>query len=152
MTRETRDSLASPFASNRKREDMEKRRQIIEKVKPDLVISIHLNSFPMHTAIRGLQTFYSASNNAEQNTENQENAAPTSRVYAEAIQNEFNQSNLNINRQATAADFYMLECTEFPSVLVECGFLSNPEEERLLKTAEYQKIIAKYIADAICKL
>jgi len=137
MTRETRDSLASPFAKNKKRDDMEKRRAIIEKVKPDLVISIHLNSFPSHPAVRGLQTFYPKSENH------------ISKSYAEEIQNTINRSSLNINRHAAVGDYYILECTAYPSVLVECGFLSNPEEERLLKTAEYQKILAHHIAAAV---
>ena len=39
-------------------------------------------------------------------------------------------------------DYYMLKCTPNPSVLVECGFLSNALDEALLVTAEYQKAIA----------
>ena len=39
-------------------------------------------------------------------------------------------------------DYYMLKCTQNPSVIVECGFLSNTEDEALLVTAEYQKSIA----------
>jgi len=137
MTRETRDSLSSPFAKNKKRDDMEKRRQIIEKVKPDLVISIHLNSFPSAPAVRGLQTFFPKSEN------------PMSKNFAEAIQNELNKTSLNINRRAAIGEYFILECTAYPSVLIECGFLSNPEEARLLTTAEYQKILAHHIANAV---
>jgi len=136
MTRETEDWLASPLATNKKRSDLERRRQIIESVRPDLVISIHLNSFPQDTSVRGLQTFYATNSDA-------------SRIFAEAIQNEFNRSPLDINRKARGADYYLLEATSFPSVLVECGFLSNPEEERLLGTTEYQRILAHFIASAV---
>lgn len=136
MTRETRDSLAGPFAKNKKKDDMEKRRIIIEKVKPDLVISIHLNSLPSHPAVRGLQTFY-------------DKTGEESKKYAEVIQTEFNNSHLNINRRAAAGDYFILECTAYPSVLVECGFLSNPAEEKLLKTPEYQRIVAHLIAKAV---
>ena len=136
MTRSGRDNLASPFLKNKKKDDMDKRRQIIEKVTPDLVISIHLNNFPSHPAVRGLQTFY------EKNSE-------YGKLFAEAIQKEFNSSDLNINRTAAIGDYYILNCTEYPSVLVECGFLSNPDDERLLKTTGYQKILAYYIAKAV---
>ena len=139
MTRENHDSLASPFAGNRKKDDMNKRRQIIEKAKPDLVISIHLNNFVSNKSVRGLQTFFA------------KNSEP-SKSFAEAIQNEINGRGLNTNRKAAVGDYYILKCTESPSVLVECGFLSNLEEEKLLKTAEYQKILAYYIASAVTKL
>ena len=136
MTRETQDWLASPMARNKKKSDMDKRRQIIERVRPDLVISIHLNIFPSDSTVRGLQTFYDQSGEA-------------SRIYAEAIQNEFNNGPMNIKRTAKTGDYYILDCTAFPSVLVECGFLSNPEDERLLNTAEHQRMLAHVIASAV---
>jgi len=136
MTRTNADSLANPLARNKKRSDMAARRAIIERVKPDLVVSIHLNSLPSHPGVRGLQTFFNPRN--EQ-----------SKVFAEAIQKQFNTSNLDINRRAASGDFYLLDCTNFPSVLVECGFLSNPTEERLLQCREYQIILARTIAEAV---
>jgi len=136
MTRENQDWLASPLAQNKKKSDMDKRRQIIERVRPDLVISIHLNTFPSDSSVHGLQTFYDKS-------------GTTSKIYAEAIQSEFNRSPLDINRNARTGDYYMLDSTAYPSVLVECGFLSNPDDERLLGRLEYQRIIAHYIASAV---
>ena len=136
MTRETQDWLASPAASNKKKSDMDARRRIIERVRPDLVISIHLNIYPGDSSVRGLQTFYDKS-------------GTTSKIYAEAIQNEFNRSPLATNRLAKTGDYYILDSTEFPAVLVECGFLSNPDDERLLNTTEFQRIIAHFIASAV---
>ena len=136
MTRNNNDSLANPLARNQKRSDMDARRRIIESVSPDLVVSIHLNSLPSAPAVRGLQTFFDSSGD-------------TSRHFAESIQNAFNQSNLNINRRATVGEFYILNATAYPSVLVECGFLSNPTEEKLLKTSDYQRMIAQILAQAI---
>jgi N-acetylmuramoyl-L-alanine amidase len=136
MTRENNDWLAPPTARNKKKADMDARRRTIERVKPDLVISIHLNTFPGDTSVRGLQTFYDKS-------------GEKSKTYAEAIQNEFNQSPLATNRHARIGDYYILDSTAFPSVLVECGFLTNPEDEKLLNTREYQRIVAYYIASAV---
>ena len=140
LTRKNIDSLANPLARNQKRSDMDERRKIIERAKPDLVISIHLNSLPSHPGVRGLQTFF-------------DKTGEKSKAFATAIQNHFNASNLDINRRAAVGDFYILECTSFPSVLVECGFLSNTTEERLLKSKEYQKILANGIVNAVlsCK-
>ena len=136
MTRKTQDWLASPSARNKKKSDMDARRRIIEQVRPDLVISIHLNIFPGDSSVRGLQTFY-------------EKSGTISKIYAEAIQNEFNRSPLATNRLARTGDYYILDSTKFPAVLVECGFLSNPDDERLLNTTEFQRIIAHYIASAV---
>ena len=136
MTRTTQDSLASPFARNRKRDDMTRRNQIINNVQPDLIVSIHLNSFMGDRSVRGLQSFYAKE-------------SEVSRHFAIAIQHQFNNSTLITNRRATSGDFYMLTATSFPAVLVECGFLSNPQEERLLRQREYQHIVAAYIATAI---
>jgi len=136
MTRETQDWLAAPGARNKKKSDMDARRRIIERVKPDLVISIHLNTYPADSSVRGLQTFYDKS-------------GEVSKIYAEAIQNEFNRSPLATNRLARIGDYYILDSTAFPAVLVECGFLSNPDDEQLLGTTEYQRILAHYIASAV---
>ena len=116
---------------------LDNRRMIIERAKPDLVISIHLNNFPSDTSVRGLQCFYDKSSEVSQS-------------YARAIQTEFNKNIPDINRVAKAGDYYILNSTAFPSVLVECGFLSNAQEEKLLKTAEYQRILAYYIAASVC--
>ena len=47
---------------------------------------------------------------------------------------------------ALAGDYYVLNCSDYPSVIVECGFLSNPEDEALLITQDYQKKVASVIA------
>lgn len=136
LTRQDHNWLASPFAGNKKMDDLNKRREIIEKVAPDLVISIHLNSFPQDTTVRGLQVFYDKS-------------STESKKYADAVQYEINRNIPHVYRLAKTGDYYILQCTQFPSILVECGFLSNPMEERMLQTDEYQKIIAHHIGAAI---
>jgi N-acetylmuramoyl-L-alanine amidase len=133
LTRKNDFSLADINARNQKKSDMEARRKIIEKTKPDLVISIHLNTYP-NASVRGMQTFY---------------AGESSKKYADAIQTQFNNTSLLVNRRATQGDYFILDCTAYPSVLVECGFLSNAEEEELLDTQEYQKMIAQIIAKGV---
>ena len=137
MTRETGDWLASSFAPNKKRDDLNERRKIIEGAKPELVISIHLNTYP-DAGVRGLQCFY-------------DKTGEVSKKYADAVQAEFNYSEMDISRSAKTGDYYLLECTQYPSILVECGFLSNAKDERILKTTEYQRILAHYIANAVYK-
>jgi N-acetylmuramoyl-L-alanine amidase len=137
MTRTDQNSLANPFARNQKRSDMEARQKIIERVQPDLVVSIHLNSLPSSPGVRGLQVFYDKT------------SAEESRVFAQSIQKYFNETNLNVNRTALGGDFFILNCTRFPGVLIECGFLSNAQDVKLLVTESYQKMVAQNIAQAI---
>ena len=136
MTRESTDWLASAHARNKKRDDLNKRREIIEHTRPDLVISIHLNNFPSDTSVRGLQCFY--------NPDNEQ-----SKRFAQVVQAVFNNTESDFSRVAKSADYYILNATQFPAILIECGFLSNNREERMLRTREYQRIVAYYIALAV---
>jgi N-acetylmuramoyl-L-alanine amidase len=136
MTRLDKNGLYSPFVKNRKRDDMQKRERIIEQANADLVISIHLNKFPGNSSVRGLQTFYAKGSEA-------------GKAFAEAIQREVNSKTQNNHRFSMIGDYYILQRHDTPAVLVECGFLSNPIEEQLLKTNEYQKILAYHIANAV---
>lgn len=125
LTRKDMNGLYSAFASNKKRSEMEKRMEIIESTNPDLVVSIHMNSFSNSSA-RGAQVFY-----AENFPENEE--------FAQTVQDALNEKIPNAKKTAKSSDFYVINTTSKPSILVECGFLSNPEEERLLVSEEYQE-------------
>ncbi len=127
MTREGANGLYSGDG-NFKKGDMLKRRDVIHRAKPDFVVSIHLNKFTQSYR-KGAQVFFKASD---------ENG----KRLADSIQSVLNK---NLNERAFSAlagDYYMLNCSEYPSVIVECGFLSNPEEERLLLTEEYREKLA----------
>jgi len=130
-TRTSKNGLYSVFGRNYKQEDMRSRKEIIETAKADIVISIHMNTFPVSSE-RGIQVFYDKS-------------ALSGRPLAEYMQNQL-KANLNYARSSEkAGDFYILNCTDVPSVLVECGFLSCPEEEALLVSADYQQKLCYYL-------
>ena len=111
-----------------KRRDMEKRREIIQEAQPNLVISVHQNNFLADRMRYGGQVFF---------REGDENSV----AFAECIQPRLNELS-GRDVAALKGDFFMLECTDAPSVLVECGFLSNAREEQLLLSDEYQNKIA----------
>lgn len=136
LTRKNSEGLYGVFSKNKKLADMEKRRQIIEDARPDLVVSIHQNSYP-GARTTGPQVFYSPDSDEEK-----------SKQIAQSVQSTLN-SALSGKRVAAKGDYYILECTKFPSVLIECGFLSNPEEERLLVSAEYQQRLAYAVFSAV---
>ena len=136
LTRSSDAGLYGVASSNLKRKDMEKRKEIILKAKPDLVISIHMNKFSLSSR-RGAQVFYKANDEM-------------GKILAESIQESFNSMEEAPRiSNALMGDYYILNCTKYPSVIAECGFLSNPEDEALLITEEYQKSIAYSIYQGI---
>lgn len=112
-----------------KREDMKIRKRLREENSGDIFVSIHLNSFPKE-GCKGAQTFYA---------DNEE-----SKLLAEKIQKNMvkylDDTNPRIAKKLT--DVYLLKNVNIPSVIVECGFLSNSIEEKLLSDEEYQSKVA----------
>lgn len=125
MTRSDEKGLYDSNATNLKRSEMQKREQIILDSNADLVISIHMNSYPLQSC-RGAQTFYKKGNEI-------------GKQLADDIQNELNSQIDYAKKTSKVGDYYVLNCNELPSVLVECGFLSNPQEEKLLINDNYQE-------------
>lgn len=125
MTRQTDEALG-----RNKREDMQKRVKIIRNSNADIVVSIHLNKF-QQSKYYGAQTFYMS-------------GSEEGKRLAQCIQTQLIKVlNRGNTRQIKAvSDLLILKAGQAPSVVVECGFLSNPQEERLLKTDEYQEQVA----------
>ncbi len=135
MTRTSDEALIEGRGKKWKRAEMEERRKLIVKTRPNMVISLHQNSFTNHS-LRGAQVFYDKNSDI-------------SRQIAESIQEQFK---LNLNKSIKApspGDYFMLKCSNAPSVIIECGFLSNEEEEKLLQTDEYQEKIISSIYKGI---
>ena len=134
MTREKDEMLGDPQAGNKKIHDMKARVEIINKTMPQAAVSIHQNSY-QDEQIRGAQVFYySHSEEGKRMAEQMQKALLT-----------MDETN---TRQAKANDtYYLLKRTEVPTIIVECGFLSNPEEAAKLTDTKYQK----KMADAITK-
>lgn len=134
LTRSNSEGLYSVTDKNKKLADFKKRKEIIEQSKPALVVSIHQNFYPIES-VSGPQVFYWEK-------------SEVSKEYARIIQNTIN-AGTGGKRVAMKGDYYILQCTEYPSVLIECGFLSNPTEEKLLVSAEYQQKMAYLIYSGI---
>ena len=130
LTRDKDMGLYSSGDAHKKMADMRKRCQLIEEVKPDLVISIHQNSYH-EEAIRGGQVFYYKT-------------SVRGKQLAQILQERFDYVLGDANkRQAKANDnYYLLLHVKEPIVIAECGFLSNREEAEKLETKEYQDRLA----------
>ena len=136
MTRETDTGLYSDTDSRKKMADMKKRCEIIEESGADLVVSIHQNSYHEENVF-GAQVFY-----YKTSTEGEKAAA----VIQEALQ-EVNPEN---TKKIKANDtYYLLKKTEVPTVIVECGFLSNYAEAEKLVSEDYQKKLAEAVTKGI---
>lgn len=125
MTRNGDNGLYDESADNKKLSDMRKRRDIINNSTPDLVVSIHMNSFPLDSC-KGAKTFYQIGSDVSFNA-------------AKSIQNSLNYYIDNASSTVSAGDYYILNCTKYTSVLIECGFVSSPEEEQLLNSDNYRE-------------
>lgn len=138
LTRKTKEGLYDTTAKGFKKRDMQKRKEIIEREKPLLVISLHQNFFASKKE-RGGQVFYGDNNRK-------------SRTVATLLQNILNEAYQKEGvkgRKAQKGDYFMLQCYTAPAVIVECGFLSSPLDEALLIDKHWQKTLAKSLADGV---
>lgn len=142
MTRENDEGLyteKSKTVKEMKTEDLHNRKKIIENGNCDIFISIHLNSFEQ-SKYYGAQTFYGKDN---------EKSKKLAYCIQEQLRDELDKNNKRIPQESE--EVFLINELEIPSVLVECGFLSNPQEEQLLISDEYQEKIAISIFNGIVK-
>lgn len=137
MTRTTDDDISDDLDTIRQRKtsDLHNRLKVVESQENCILVSIHQNKFPQ-SQYHGTQIFYSG-NTAE------------SKTLAESIRArvvDLLQNDNDRTTKAATSSIYLLWNAKVPAVLVECGFLSNPEEEQRLQDSTYQK----QMAFAIC--
>ena len=131
LTRKNAGGLYGLPTPGFKRRDMEERRRIIREAAPDLVISVHQNSFPAQPSRSGAQVYYKKGDAAASRLASCI-AAPLSRACGGRC-------------AALVGDYYILNCSAFPSVIVECGFLSNAAERKKLCSAAYRRTLARAV-------
>ncbi len=142
MTRTEDTSLHTTESARirvQKRSDLEVRRNILNETGAAAFISIHMNKFEQ-SKYRGAQVFYA--NNDK------------SKALGETIQKSLIEGMSDGNTRAAKSaptSVFMLKGTRETAVVVECGFLSNPEEEQLLQKDDYQQRLAQCIYDGLKK-
>ena len=145
----TRDSDTGLYAQDNssgrwlKLGDLKERERIIGEAQPDLMITIHLNSFQQDSKVRGAQVFYPRDGSEEIKEENKRMAEKIQKSLTEGIDDGTDRIVL------PKSDIYLFKNVDRNMVLVECGFLSNPEDLANLKSEAFQHKLAKYIMDAI---
>ena len=138
LTRKTDAGLYGTTAKGFKKRDMQKRKEIVENADPALVLSVHQNFYPSSTS-RGAQVFYSKKREE-------------SKRLALALQSSLNalyKTEGVKGRNASSGEYFMLECTSAPSVILECGFLSSPADEALLQSVAWQRKLAESVVAGV---
>ena len=118
-----------------KREDMARRGQLLLTEGADAAVSIHMNKFS-DRKVRGPMAYYQAG------------AAEGEKLAAAVIDSLTEALSLK-PRHANPGNNFVTRVPVCPAVLVECGFLSHPEEERLLQEEAYQRILAEAVARGV---
>ena len=135
MTRTKDEGLYDENTNNKKVQDMQNRCNLIKEKKPVMTISIHQNSYP-DASVCGPQVFYF--------THSVEGAK-----LGKSIQDQLN-TYLEVARPRVEkgnSTYYLLKKSEGILTIVECGFLTNPDEAAKLQTKEYQD----KVAEAVCQ-
>ena len=130
LTRDSDTGLYGEKDNRKKMADMKKRCEIIDEIKPEIVVSIHQNSYHQEEISGGQVFYYKGSEKGKK--------------LAEILQKRFDYVLGEANRrQAKANDnYYLLLHVKQPIVIVECGFLSNWKEAAMLNSEEYQDRLA----------
>ncbi len=117
--------------------DMHKRVQIINNSNADLFLSIHMNSFT-DTSANGIHIFYGGENEKVKELAEQIQSSIVDVTGAKPH-----------SVKEVSKSLYLMKNAKIPSILIECGFMSNPQEAQFLQNEEYQAKIAWAIASAI---
>lgn len=136
LTREGDYDLSKPNALWRKKSDFDNRINLINTSNADVYISIHIN-YLTNKKYKGSQLFYDSTN-----SQNKKIARIMQEVLNKKLNNNRDYKKINNN-------VYMYNKLIIPGVLLECGFLSNYEEQKLLQQASYQQALAKAITQGI---
>lgn len=139
LTRENDTMLSDPEEiKHKKRSDLNNRVKISRKFENAIFLSIHMNYYDSPIE-KGAQIFYSANN-------------PKSEILAkyieEQIKNNVDSTNKRVSKKAGSEIFIMKHIT-LPACLIECGFISNREEEKLLSDSVYQDKLVNAIMSGV---
>lgn len=137
LTRDGDYDLSVPYTVNRKRSDLSRRSNMINRSQCDLYISIHLNA-DTSTTYHGAQVFYDSK--VKQN-----------KKIAEIIQSDLKQYLYTTRDAKQKNDMYLFHRLEKPGVLVEIGYITNPNDRYLLLQNEYQEKVANILTNSIIR-
>lgn len=119
---------------------LQDRTDFINTIKPDLVLSLHVNASP-NSSTSGMEFYVSKESNSYEK----------SNLIAENFQTSFLNSNYKV-AEIKNANFYILKKSEVPAVIMELGYLTNEKDKKFLENNNEQNQIAKKIIECISEL
>ncbi len=134
MTRDSDEDLSSEWDPRKKRGDLYRRLLMYKKYNAELYLSIHINAGNSSND-RGAEVLYHKINK-------------NNKIFGEILMKNF-KTDLKTTRKLLTTDLYMYKNTTVPGVLIECGFITNPDERYLMQTEKYQKKIADSITKSV---
>ena len=144
MTREEDVSIYSPGCETlrqKKASDLKNRVALVNGQEGAILVSVHQKCLPSVPTVHGAQVFYNRTEGAE--------------ALAQSVQETLNQAANPEKGKAPARisdTIYLMKNVTAPAVLIECGFLSNPQETKKLKTADYQRTLAAAMAAGLLRV
>lgn len=137
LTRSDNNGLYKSNVDNYKQSDMSERVKIIEESNADMVISIHCNSYE-DNSVSGAQVYYHEGDEI-------------GKKFAEAVQGQLKKQLQNARSEIGKGDYYLLKETEAPAIIVECGYLTNRQDEENLNNETYQEQVSYAIMCGVIK-
>ena len=137
LTRDGDYDLSVPYTINRKRSDLSRRSNMINRSLCDLYISIHLNA-DTSTTYHGAQVFY-------------DSKVKENKKIAELIQEDLKQYLYTTREAKEKNDMYLFHRLEKPGVLVEIGYITNPNDRYLLIQDNYQDKVANVLTNSVIR-
>lgn len=126
--------LSSINSKNHKLEDLKNRVKQVNESQANLLVSIHLNALN-NQSVHGPMVYYRKND-------------PASQLFAQTMQNKLNEFS-GLEKKCYQENYYIFRNTNIPAILIECGFLSNPDEKSKLLTNKYQEEITNVIFNGI---
>ena len=137
LTRDGDYDLSVPYTINRKRSDLSRRSNMINRSLCDLYISIHLNA-DTSTTYHGAQVFY-------------DSKVKENKKIAELIQEDLKHYLYTTREAKEKNDMYLFHRLEKPGVLVEIGYITNPNDRYLLTQDNYQDKVANVLTNSVIR-
>jgi len=137
MTRCDGNGLYEANVENYKLSDMNNRLEIIDNASADMVISIHQNSYS-DSSQQGAQVFFQENDDVSQS-------------FAESVKSQLITQLPNARQEIIKGDYFLLKESKLPAIIVECGYLTNSEEEKMLNSDDYQQKVAYSIMCGVVK-
>lgn len=122
--------------AQKKASDLKERVRIVNDTENAVLVSVHQNNFS-DSRYSGAQVFYAETAGSEE----------LAKQLQAALKDALNPGSNRMSKKSSG--IYLMEHIKQPGILVECGFLSNPEEEAKLQNAEYQKKLCCVIASSV---